>query len=397
MAKFSRFYKLLQFNIKSYSHFAVELFLFVIIALTAGVNLYLRTNLGRAQTPNKSLFFVYLKNYVPDRNEKLVDAYESVRIKLTQDLAKPASPAGRQILAASTIEKQIKSNNPKDVPLPTLSGSALLKPNPPSSDLFITKRDVEGQKYEIKPGDSVGAIADAFNVSVDTIKWENNMSTANPVIKPGEILTILPTNGVKHVIKEGETISGLAKKYGVDAESIFEYNEIEIEELIIAGEEIIIPNGIKTAPPTRERQQYLADLNKNDYKKIEVPADFQGSGSGLIWPLPAGHRISQYASRKHMAIDLPCRDCQVTAAGDGIVEQAGWKTGYGNMVMINHGNGLKTLYAHGKELLVNAGDSVAQGQSIMISGSTGRSTGPHLHFEVRVNGALQNPLSFVNP
>ena len=250
MAKFSRFYKLLQFNIKSYSHFAVELFLFVIIALTAGVNLYLRTNLGRAQTPNKSLFFVYLKNYVPDRNEKLVDAYESVRIKLTQDLAKPASPAGRQILAASTIEKQIKSNNPKDVPLPTLSGSALLKPNPPSSDLFITKRDVEVQKYEVKPGDSVGAIASAFNVSVDTIKWENNMSTANPVIKPGEILTILPTNGVKHVIKEGETISGLAKKYGVDAESIFEYNEIEIEELIIAGEEIIIPNGIKTAPPT---------------------------------------------------------------------------------------------------------------------------------------------------
>jgi len=295
------------------------------------------------------------------------------------------------------VDKQIKSNNPKDVPLPTLSGSALLKPNPPSSDLFITKRDVEVQKYEVKPGDSVGAIADAFNVSVDTIKWENNMSTANPVIKPGEILTILPTNGVKHVIKEGETISGLAKKYGVDAESIFEYNEIEIEELIIAGEEIIIPNGIKTAPPTRERQQYLADLNKNDYKKIEVPADFQGSGSGLIWPLPAGHRISQYASRKHMAIDLPCRDCQVTAAGDGIVEQAGWKTGYGNMVMINHGNGLKTLYAHGKELLVNAGDSVAQGQSIMISGSTGRSTGPHLHFEVRVNGALQNPLSFVNP
>lgn len=396
MAKIRQFYKLLKLNIRSYSHFSVELFILMIITATVGINIFLRANFSSAQMPNKSLFFVYLENVAPHRNEKLVDFQKSVTIQLAQNHV-----IGKQILSASTVDKMSQSNDPKKVPLPTLSGSTMLKPNPASSELLLTNRDVEIQKYQVQPGDSVGKIASTFNISVDTIKWENNLSSANPVIRPGEILSILPTSGVKHIVQKGDTISGIAKKYGITdhdgIERIYEINGIEIESLIYEGQELVIPDGIKQSPSTPARQQYLADVQKNDYKQVEVPSDYSGSGAGLIWPIPCASKLSQRASRKHMAIDVPAKYCQVIASADGIVEIAGWQSGYGVTVLLNHGNGLRTRYAHGSQLLVSAGDSVKQGQAIMVSGNTGRSSGPHLHFEVKVGSTLQNPLSYVNP
>lgn len=393
MAKFSRFYELLKLNIGSYSHFAVEIFLLVILVFTVGINFFMKTSLNRAERQNDSLFFSYLKNQAPGRNEKLLQAYGSVNIKLAEGSPK----LGKYVLSASTISSQ-SPNDPKKAPLPTLSGSALQKPNPSTNSPVVTFRDVE--VYEVKNGDTVGEIADAYGVSVNTILWENNLASSG-TIKPGQQLNILPVSGVKHTVQKGETISSIAKKYGITDENgieeIFEMNSIEAEDLIQEGEELIIPNGVKKAPPTPQRQQYLVDVRKEDYQKHSVPENYAGSGTGLIWPIPCAHRLSQSASRRHMAIDVPAKYCPVVASADGIIEQAGWKKGYGYMVMVNHGNGLSTLYAHGSQILVAAGEKVAQGQGVMISGNTGRSTGPHLHFEVRVGGSLKNPLSYVKP
>ncbi len=206
----------------------------------------------------------------------------------------------------------------------------------------------------------------------------------------------MPTSGVKHTIQSGETMSSIAQKYGVHSEDIFEYNNIEIEDHIFPGEEIIIPNGIKAVPPTPARQQYLAGLEKDDYQRVDVPGNYESASGGLMWPIPRGGRISQYYSSKHRAIDIPCRDCDVLAAGSAIVELSGWQRGYGYTIVLNHGQGLKTRYAHASKLLVSAGETVDQGQTIMISGSTGRSTGPHLHFEILQNGTLLNPLNSVS-
>lgn len=388
MAKISQIFRKIKYSNFHFhfAHFAVEFLLLLILVFTVGTNLFLRTNSNKATSSNRSLFFVYLKNY-PRLNEKLVDAYESVNLIASKNNLTSA----RQILAASTIEKETV-NKKNQAPLPTLSGSVLLKPNLPSSSPMLTKRDVE--IYQVRGGDTVARIASAYGVSVDTILWANNLSTAG-LIKPGQELKILPVSGIAHTVKEGETISSIAKKYGVDAEDILEYNEIEIEDHILPGEEIIIPNAVKKTPPSPQRKEYLAGLQKEDYKKFDVSSDYQGSTSGLIWPMPEAYRLSQRFWSRHKAIDIPCRDCQIVASGDGIIELSGWQRGYGYTIVINHGQGLKTRYAHGKTLLVTAGQGVTQGQPIMISGSTGRSSGPHLHFEVKKNGQLLDPLAWV--
>jgi murein DD-endopeptidase MepM/ murein hydrolase activator NlpD len=366
-----------------YSHFSAELLLLLVLTFTVGVNLFLRTGLwANPAHPNQSLFYSYLKKH-PELNEKLVEVLESVNVKLAEhpDLSK-------QILAASTKEETASSQT-QSVSLPTLNGSTLLKPNPASSDGISLRRDKE--IYTVRGGDTVARIALAYGVTERTIIDENDLSLTG-LIQPGQELKILPTSGISHVIQKDETISGIAKKYGVDPEDIFEYNGIEAEELIFPGDEIIIPNAVEKSPLTPERSQYLANLQREDVKKAEIPNDFMGSGGELLWPLPGAYRISQGFSRRHPAIDIPCRDCSVLAATDGIVELSGWQKGYGYTIVINHGAGLKTRYAHAKELLVSAGQQVASGQVIMISGSTGRSSGPHLHFETIKNGGFVNPL-----
>jgi len=385
MAKFSQFINLLKLN-NYHSHFAVELVLAIIMVVTVGGNLMLKANLDQATASDKSLLFAYLQEN-PDLNPKLHESFAMVNLRLTGNYS-----LEKQVLAASI--KAEEAGNVESTALPTLSGVALMKPNPAGSGGLSGNRDIE--VYQVQGGDTVARIASVFNVSERTILDENGLDSAS-IIKPGQQLRILPTTGVKHIIKDGESLDAISKKYGVDLETVLEYNEIEIEDHIFPGEEIIIPNGALPKPPTPQRQQYLADLKKEDYKRVTVPETYTGgsASSGFVWPMPAAYRLSQSFWSKHRAIDVPCRDCQVVAAADGIVEISGWQTGYGNTVLINHGNGMRTRYAHASKLLVSAGESVAQGQQIMVSGSTGRSTGPHLHFEIKKNSSYLNPMKYL--
>ena len=159
------------------------------------------------------------------------------------------------------------------------------------------------------------------------------------------------------------------------------------------GEELIIPGGEKPQPV------YVPPVRKSALGSIGAPPPSIGApaGSGYLWPTTV-RRITQYFGLRHTGVDIAGPvGTPLYAAKAGIVtkSQCGWNGGYGCYVVVDHGSGVETLYGHASELLVTAGEDVSQGQTIALMGSTGRSTGPHVHFEVHLNRRLQNPLQYI--
>jgi murein DD-endopeptidase MepM/ murein hydrolase activator NlpD len=258
-----------------------------------------------------------------------------------------------------------------------------------TSTLVTIKPRAEIIEYSVQSGDTVSTIAEKFGVSVDTIRWENDLKSVKD-IKPGQVLRILPVTGVRHKVKPGDTIYSIAKKYQVDPQAIVDwpYNTFANDETfaLAVGQDLIIPDGIKPKEtPTAPRPTYYA----------QVPGAGAGTGQ-FAWPTSG--RISQGYSWYHKAVDIANKDApDILAADGGTVILAGWvpPMAYGNHVIIDHGNGFVTLYAHLSQIYVGVGQKVARGQAIGKMGSTGRSTGIHLHFEIRQNGSAQNPLNFL--
>lgn len=246
-------------------------------------------------------------------------------------------------------------------------------------------------QYRVVEGDTVSSIAQKFGISMDTIMWENNLKSVDS-IKAKQILRILPVTGVRYKVSRGETIYSIAKKLGVDAQAIIDYpfNTFSDDETfaLAAGQELIVPDGIKP-------NDVIFDTHVNVAQKVAPIPGVHGEGS-FIWPTVGV--ITQRFSWYHPAVDIASHESpNVVASQGGTVITAGWNGGgYGNYVIIDHGNGYQTLYGHmlNNSIIVRAGDTVKQGQKIGILGSTGRSTGPHLHFEVRrVEGSKINPLT----
>lgn len=272
-------------------------------------------------------------------------------------------------------------------------GWAALADNQSQAETQISQlQKGEITQYRVNDGDTVSSIARQFNVSIDTIIWENNLKSVDN-IKPGQILRILPDTGVRYTIKRGETIYGIAKDYGVDAQAIADYpfNTFANDETfaLTAGQDLFIPGGIKPREVIVDTQRYLA-------KTVAPIPGVVGEGN-FMWPT-SGH-VSQKFYWYHQATDIANpSNPPVVAAQTGTVVTAGWNGGgYGNYVIIDHGNGYKTLYGHmlNGSLLVKAGDRVKQGQQIGTMGSTGRSTGTHLHFEIKTAGGNLDPLKIL--
>jgi len=237
--------------------------------------------------------------------------------------------------------------------------------------------------YTVKQGDTLKKIADQFGVSIDTIKWANDMT--KDALAIDQSLKIPPITGIVYKVREGDTIYSVAKKYRTEAQKIvnFPFNDFEDPETFALniGQTLVVPDGIQpeaVAPAGRF-----------------VPTVFAGGSGQLIWP--AGGMITQYPSWYHNALDIANPTAPGIAAADtGIVTLVEYlKWGYGQHVMIDHGNGVSTLYGHLQAIYVKPGDKVSKGQIIGKMGSTGRSTGTHLHFEVRKNGAVVNPQSYL--
>lgn len=254
----------------------------------------------------------------------------------------------------------------------------------------------EVMEYTVLAGETISSIAQKFGLNVNTILWENNL-TARSLIKPGAKITILPADGVTHTVAKNENISKISKKYDIEVAKIVDSNDIDADDALKVGQELFIPGGKKIVE------------NQTVINKSYTGTNITNSGSGgntagqkpaytggkLLWPT-VGARITQYYSWKHKGLDIANKTgTPLYASEDGTVERSGWSNGYGYNVVINHGGGLKTLYAHASKLHVKVGEKVQRGDIVANMGSTGWSTGPHIHYEVIVNGVKQNPLNYI--
>lgn len=236
--------------------------------------------------------------------------------------------------------------------------------------------------YVVQKGDTLSEIAENFDVSINTIKWENNLGST---LKPGKELRILPVTGVRHTIKKGDTFNKIANLYEVDTEDITIYNDISADKLI-PGKKIIIPNGIKKTAVTK-----IKKVATSQSSKISTAS----SGSGYYIRPTGGRVTSKFGPRKgryHYGIDYGApTGTPIVAAASGTVLKTSCGSGYGKCLVIKHNNGTQTLYAHASKIFVAAGTKVQQGQKVAAVGSTGRSSGPHLHFEIiESNGKKRN-------
>lgn len=268
--------------------------------------------------------------------------------------------------------------------LATTQGSAFLPYVGP--EIFVTKHQSgrnEVISYTVKAGDTASGIAQSFGITVETLLWSNELSSVNR-IKQGDELTILPVNGILYEVKRGDTLAGIAKKHKSEVDKILRFNDIESASHIFEGQTIIIPDGVKAVVtisrnPARSAPRYTSNAQNLDKYFIK----------------PTSGSISQWL-HGHNGIDLSGGCWQpVYSAASGTVGIAigngRWNGGYGNYVTIKHSNGTSTLYAHLIQTAAAPGQQVTQGQLIGYAGSTGRSTGCHLHWEV--HGA-RNPLAY---
>lgn len=274
----------------------------------------------------------------------------------------------------------------------SLGGNAVIAPltpvaPEPGSRPASEEKNHQPRIYTVEEDDTIAGIAAKFDVSSNTVLWANGL-TDNDTIKVGDHITILPTSGVLHTVSGGDTISAIAQKYDVTSEDIIKYNSLGDASKLSLNQKIIVPGGY--IEPQRAPQILPRDT---EVATGPPPPSAPVAGSGFAWPTSTRH-ISQYFKWGHTGIDIDNRSRPaVYAAEGGTVEFAGWLGGYGNLVIINHGGGVQTYYGHNDAHYVSKGTQVTKGQAIAKMGSTGRSTGPHVHFEVRRNGRPVNPLS----
>jgi murein DD-endopeptidase MepM/ murein hydrolase activator NlpD len=237
--------------------------------------------------------------------------------------------------------------------------------------------------YTVQPGDTVEGIAIMFGIQPETIMWSNSaVEDAPDYLQIGQELVILPVNGVYHTVAKGDSLESIAKKYKAQTESItgVSFNLLAPPDFKIEpGMKLIVAGGEKPYVP-KVVTAYAGS----------VPQGARGTGR-FQWPVLG--TLTQGYWWGHRALDLgAATGSPVYAADGGFVSFAGWTDiGYGNLIVIDHANGYATYYAHLSGFRVFMGQGVQRGQLIGLVGSTGNSSGPHLHFEIRYNHSLLNP------
>lgn len=375
---------------------------------------------------------------VTDNNDAVIE--ETIRPESQAKNAHYLGTATIESLPAIDFDYEIADQSQVDLNIP---GSIAVRPiepgtTQPSGEGTPTAIEPpaapgETRIYTIKSGDALASIAQRFGINVGTIIWANGL-TDRSILHPGDTLKIPPVSGVLHVVKRGDTLQSIANKYNVDAAEIANANGLADNALLSVGRELVVPGGMppasvpvavkpkpQTTPtvttpitkPTTVAIRPDIPLSRIAGKAVDLyqeitnapadertkPADATADATKvtkLLWPTRL-HSITQYYGWRHTGIDLDGDYTDpIYAAEDGVVETAGWNNGgYGLMILIDHQNGYKTRYGHASKLFVQAGDTVKRGQVIAMIGTTGRSTGTHLHFEVYVNGKRVNPISYI--
>lgn len=259
-----------------------------------------------------------------------------------------------------------------------------------STDISQKPRDIITE-YTVQRGDTISTIAEKFQVSADTIKWANDLSDDS--LSVGDVLKIPSVTGIVYKVQSGDTVYSIAKKFNTNPQKIvdFPYNEFANPETfsLVIGEMLMVPDGVQpSAQPTYQQPVYV--------QVPEAPQQIAGA-AGWIWPIRG--EITQYFTWYHTGLDIAGpAGTPIYAAKSGTVMEAscGWNYGYGCHVLLDNGGGFSTMYAHMvQQPSVSVGQSVNQGQLIGYRGSTGRSTGNHTHFEIRIGGHVVNPLGYL--
>lgn len=275
----------------------------------------------------------------------------------------PTKPAG------SSTGESVHAGQPQGPPHPTPQPT---QPSPtPTPPRIIT--------YTVRTGDSLWSIAARFGLDVDTLRWSNEDLVRNPdLLSVGQELTILPVKGAYHTVQAGETVEAIALAYGVTPTAITDYplNNLKPPYQLREGQKLVIPGG---------------------RRQLHWPTPELSPDSPFAWPVVG--EITQRYSEKHPALDLGAPyGSPVYAARAGTVTHSGWaRTGYGYTVILDHGEGVQSLYSHMKGTWVVEGQKVERGQLIGEVGSTGHSSGPHVHFEIRVDGQRVDPSGYLPP
>lgn len=243
----------------------------------------------------------------------------------------------------------------------------------------------------VMKGETLSRIAALYETDISSLISWNRLSNPN-LIYPGQALDILTIKGFLYKVRNGDTVETIARAYQAEPQVISSFNLLEDSSQLTAGMNLVIPGGIMPQAEKRIVQAaLLASRGEREYTSSEQPPVFQWPLKGRITSL-FGWRGSSF----HYGLDIAAPNgSQVNAAASGVVDFAGSKGGYGLVLIINHGSGWSTLYAHNSTLLVEGGHNVASGQPIALVGATGNATGNHLHLEIANYNRRLDPLLFL--
>ncbi|MBI2607306.1 MAG: M23 family metallopeptidase, partial [Candidatus Doudnabacteria bacterium] len=378
------------------ARFSMELVFLVIAGITLSVNISLARHANLLETKDQSVIFSYLRTN-PDINLPLLKSFDTTRIVVSDNLV--ADSADKSPFAQTLLVSSSQAAKQTLVETTTIQENVIVKTNPTDSKNY---QNLSRTEYTVVSGDTISRIASSYDISPQTIMKENQLDEFS-IIKPGQTLTILPFSGVSHTVGEKDTIASIAAKYKVDEFDLMDANDLELPNQILVGDVLTIPLNQVDVPSQRPPSSVFVrdESNKVALTQAQAPGNLNPGDLSFLWPTSTRGVTQGYSSR-HRALDISnSQMVPIYASEAGFVEVAGWSpNGYGNMIIINHGNGFKTLYAHANQLYVKAGDRVNRGQTIAQQGRTGRvrgATGIHLHFEILKNGIQVKPFNYVSP
>lgn len=303
--------------------------------------------------------------------------------------------SGTSLVRSETYELDILSaENSSDVAF-GLTG--------PRGGDILASTQLEPQEYLVQEGDTLSSIGQQFKVTVDTLISANNIGNSD-YLRPGQKLLILPISGVEYTVKSGDTLQSIASAYKLPTQAVVDINYIDEPYTLQVGQKLILP-GASILPPAPAETSVSP-------RKVVVPGSVPAypvpptvdyayrpelagmvvGDANFVWPTNRRY-ITQYFSYYHPAIDIAI-ESPIYAIDSGVVIGAGWRPGgFGNTVEVDHGNGYRSFYAHFQAVYVSVGDTVAKGQALGMMGTTGRSTGVHLHLMISKDGSYIDPLS----
>lgn len=334
-------------------------------------------------------------------------------------------------IGAQAEERSLDSHNSQNIPLmePSITpelklganvrdvllvdGEALEANTNPMGTSDVEAQYISTQKiqiYKVESGDTLDTISKKFGVSKNSLVSSNDSLPLKGKLKVGQVIVILPVEGLVYEVKKGDTIEALARKYGTTAKDVLKYNNMESASDLQIGDTIVLPGAKKPiaksaeikAPSAKSPATKPADISapstQDEKEEISAPSsDAPATSSGYIWPLPLGAgRISQRLHDDN-AVDIAApKGTPIYAIKDGtvlIADDSGWNGGYGLYVVINFDDGGQALYGHMSKVATTAGTVVKQGDLIGYVGTTGLSTGNHVHLSLR--GGLKNPYGYL--